>query len=217
MKTACLTTAYLAPISYYSILYHCEQPLVETACNYIKQTYRNRCNIVGANGVMPLSVPVEKPDTLKCLTRDIRISDHGNWQHLHWNAIKSAYNSTPFFEYYQDDFVSFFKKKYDFLFDLNEELRQTVCDLLTINTQAIYTDSYQDYPNDGEVDFRDRIHPKKNPAETDPTFIPVPYYQVFEHKFGFISDMSIIDLLFNMGPESLLVLKNSRPATNKKR
>jgi len=110
MTSACLSTAYLAPVSYYKTLCNRDHIIVEKCCNYVKQTYRNRCNIISANGLIPLSVPVIKPDTAKCLTRDIRISDHDNWQHMHWNAIVSAYGSSPFFEYYQDDIIPFFEK-----------------------------------------------------------------------------------------------------------
>ena len=123
MKPAYISTAYLGPVQQYSKMFHFPEVRIETSENYLKQSYRNRCIIAGANGPLPLSVPIVKPDTLKCLTKDIRISDHGNWRHLHWNAIVSAYNSTPFFEYYEDDFAPFYEKKYEFLFDFNEELR----------------------------------------------------------------------------------------------
>ena len=93
----------------------------------MKQTYRNRCTIAVPDGELALSIPTVKPNTLKCPMRDIRISDHGNWRHLHWNAIESAYNHTPFFEYYKDDFRPFYEKKYEFLVDFNEELCHLVC------------------------------------------------------------------------------------------
>ena len=126
---AYLSTAYLPPISYFSKLYHYNQIGIEIYSNYTKQTYRNRCNIIGANGIMPLSIPIIKPLQSKCPDKDIRISDHDNWQHLHWNAIVSAYGSTPFFEYYQDDLLPFYKKnlKGYFLLDFNSELLSTVC------------------------------------------------------------------------------------------
>ena len=97
-----LSTAYLAPIQYYTKLLCGDVIYIEKYDNYIKQTFRNRCSILSANGVMSLSIPVEHQKGEKCLTRDIKIAEHGNWQHLHWNAIVSAYNSTPFFEYYCD-------------------------------------------------------------------------------------------------------------------
>lgn len=205
-----LTSAYLAPVQYYAKFLLAESVFIEQHDNYIKQTYRNRCNIVSANGEIPLSIPVEHSSKNKTAMRDIRISEHGNWQHMHWNAIVSAYNSTPFFEYYQDDFFPFYHKKYDFLFDFNEELRVLILDLLNIDLPKIrYTECYKDNYRADEVDLREMIHPKKDWILLDPHFMPADYYQVFKQKLGFIANMSIIDLLFNMGNESQTVLLNS--------
>ena len=141
--------------------------------------------------------------------RDIRISDHGNWRHLHWNAIESAYNHTPFFEYYKDDFRPFYEKKYEFLADFNEELCHLVCSLIDIQPAQKRTSEYKTRITSDEADFRERIHPKKDFRTEDPDFFPQPYYQVFQERLGFLPNLSIIDLLFNMGPESLLVLQQS--------
>lgn len=206
MQTIYLSTAYLAPISYYAAMARSQQVVIEQACHYTKQTYRNRCNIVGANGVQALSIPIVKPSGVKCLTKDIEISSHIDWQHLHWHAIRSAYGSTPFFEYYQDDFAPFYEKRHKYLFDLNEELRQLLCRLLQLDTPVAYTDSYKEVFEQNEVDLREAIHPKKPiPAEWQ-TLTPTSYYQVFAQKHGFVADMSIIDLLFNLGTEAPLVL-----------
>lgn len=205
-----LSSAYLAPVQYYAKFLQAENILIEQCDNYVKQTYRNRCTIAAANGLMPLSVPVEHSSGVKTPMRDIRIADHGNWRHLHWNAIVSAYNSSPFFEYYQDDFYPFYHRKFEFLIDFNEGLQQTILDLLDIDCPPVgYTEQYkQDFEID-ELDMREAIHPKKDWNITDTDFISVPYYQVFEQKFGFQDNLSIIDLLFNMGNESLLVLMRS--------
>ena len=203
MKPAYISTAYLGPVQQYSKMFHFPEVRIETSENYLKQSYRNRCIIAGANGPLPLSVPIVKPDTLKCLTKDIRISDHGNWRHLHWTAIVSAYNSTPFFEYYEDDFAPFYEKKYEFLFDFNQELRMLICQLLDIQPQIQYTTSFE---ADVENDFR-WISPKQDIA--DPSFLLKPYYQVFQDKHGFLPNLSIIDLLFNTGNEGILILRDS--------
>jgi len=199
-----ISTAYLAPIQQYSKLYAYPEVCIETAENYLKQTYRNRCTIAAANGPLSLSIPIVKPETEKCLTKDIRISDHGNWRHLHWNALTSAYRMSPFFEYYEEDFAPFYEKRYDFLFDFNEELRRMICKLIDIDPKVIYTEQYEP---DVLNDFREVIRPK-HPGE-DSCFRVVPYYQVFKEKNGFLPNLSIVDLLFNMGPESLLILQAS--------
>ena len=206
MNTAYISTAYLGPIQLYTKLLAYDQICLETQENYLKQTYRNRCIIAAANGPQALTVPIVKPDTLKCLTKDIRISDHGNWRHLHWNALVSAYRMSPFFEYYEEDFAPFYEKKYEFLIDFNEELCRMVCELIDIHPTIERTSEYKMEFAPGESDFREVIHPKKDFREVDTEFVPQPYYQVFESKLGFLPNLSIIDLLFNMGPESLLVL-----------
>ena len=204
MRIAYLSSAYLAPVEYYTKLLEYDKIYIEQHDHYIKQTYRNRCTIAGPDGELALSIPTVKPDTLKCPMKDIRISDHGNWRHLHWNAIESAYNSTPYFEYYKDDFRPFYEKKYEFLLDFNEELRRLVCDLLDMQPAVVYTEHYEP-----EVanDFRETIRPKHEGE--DPAFRPEPYYQVFREKFGFLPNLSIADLLFNMGPEGLVTLRAS--------
>jgi hypothetical protein len=201
-KTVLLSTAYLAPIEYYLQMTNHPQVIIEKYCNYTKQTYRNRCIIASANGLQTLSIPIVKPDSPKCFTKDIRIAEHGNWRHLHWNAIVSAYNSTPFFEYYADNFQPFYEKQQSFLFDFNEELRELICQLLDIALTLSYSSEYISRTNAGELDLREAIHPKKEAFTQDLK----PYYQVFETKYGFQPNLSIIDLLFNMGPEAILFL-----------
>ena len=209
--TACLTTAYLPPVEYFAKLLRYEKVYIEQYDNYVKQTYRNRCIIAGPNGPVSLTVPVEKPETLKCLMKDIRISNHGKWRHLHWNALESAYNQTPYFDYLKDDFRPFYEKSFDFLMDYNEQLLALVCELIDMQPCMERTSEYIAEAG-GLNDFRELIHPKKNFRETDKDFEAIPYYQVFQQRTGFIPNLSIIDLLFNMGPESLLVLqKCNRP------
>ena len=209
MKVAYLSSAYLAPVEYYSKLLNYDKIFIEQHDHYMKQTYRNRCTIAGPEGELALSIPTVKPEEPKCPMKDIRISDHGNWRHLHWNAIESAYNSTPFFEYYKDDFSPFYEKKYEFLTDFNEELCRLVCELIDIQPAIERTKEYKTDFAPNEIDFREAIHPKKDFHRTDPEFIPQPYYQVFEARHGFLPNLSIIDLLFNMGPESLLILQKT--------
>lgn len=203
-----LSSAYLPPVQYFAHLQSAEQVWIEQYDHYQKQTYRNRCVIAAPDGPLSLTVPIEKPNTQKAFMRDIRISDHGNWRHLHWNAIESAYNHTPFFEYYKDDFRPFYEKKFDFLMDYNEQLCQLVCQLIDIDTSFQRTESYVAEPSNTIIDLRDAIHPKKE-LMNDASFGVIPYYQVFQERLGFLPNLSIIDLLFNMGPEAILVLQKS--------
>jgi hypothetical protein len=207
-KTIYLSTAYLAPIEYYCKLLQYEHVFIEQYDHYIKQTYRNRCTIAAPDGQLTLSVPIVKPDSPECPLKDIRISDHGNWRHLHWNALASTYNHTPYFEYYKDDFRPFYEKKYDFLIDFNDELCRLICSLIDLHPNIKRTIKYQTDINTSEADdFRERIHPKKDYLEGDPDFKAKPYYQVFQERFDFLPNLSIVDLLFNLGPESLLLLQ----------
>lgn len=202
METVCLSSAYLAPVEYYVLLANAKTVFLEHCDYYVKQTYRNRCHIAAANGVMALSIPVEKAGREKMLTRDVRISEHNDWQVQHWRSIESAYNSTPFFEYYKDDLLPFYEKKWIFLWDFNLEIQAKILELIDIQPDIKLTTEYKLNMDEHVADWRETIHPKK-----DNQLIEVkPYYQVFEQRFGFQSNLSIVDLLFNMGNESILTL-----------
>ena len=207
MSTALLQTTYFGPIQWYQKLYRYDQTLIEQHDSYQKQTYRNRCVIATANGLQALTVPVEH-DTLNIKNeilkvKDLRISDHNNWRRIHWNALQSAYNESPFFDYYADDIRPFFEKKYEFLVDFNEAIRQTVCNLLDIHPQVSYTTDFSRQPSDID-DYREVINAKHPQADAD--FQPRRYWQVFEGKHGFQSNLSILDLLLNMGNEAVFYL-----------
>lgn len=206
---AILSSAYLAPVQYYAKLLACSGGTahIEACDTYMKQTYRNRCLIADANGPLALTIPIEKPTAGNCPMRDIRISDHGNWRHQHWNALEAAYRHTPFFLYYEDDLRPFYEKKVEFLYDYNLQLTELMCSLIGIDTSLVPTTQYVHKP-DEMADFRATISPKLEWSD-DKEFCPKPYYQVFKERHGFIANLSIVDLLFNMGPESILVLYES--------
>lgn len=208
MTTICLQSEYLAPVAHYILAFHAEKILIETQEHYVKQSFRNRCEIASANGIMPLTIPIEKASVRKPCMKDMRISDHGNWRHLHWNAIRSSYNSSAFFEYYQDDFRPLYEKRYEFLLDFNEAMREVIFQSLELDKVIEYTSDYQKELNPSIMDLRPFAEPQKE-IELKTKVHLESYYQVFQNKFGFQSDLSIIDLLFNMGPEAQLILKNS--------
>ena len=201
-STLLLSSCYLAPIEYYALIMLIGRATIEICDNYQKQSYRNRCHIAGANGRHTLTIPIEKPSGNCTTMKDIRIADYGDWQHNHWHAIISAYRSTPFFQYYEDDFRPFYERKALFLHDFNEGLRELVFKLLDLEAPISYSNEFITQPSLTLLDYREIIHPKKRPISATPN-----YYQVFAEKNGFIHNLSIIDLLFNMGNEARIILK----------
>ena len=205
-----LSTAYLPPVQYISKFLIHPEVWIEGQEHFIKQTYRNRATILAANGPESLIVPVEKGRSPKQKISDLRISYDTNWQHIHWQAIVSAYNSTPFFEILEDDFRPFFEKKFEFLFDFNEQILQTIFDILEIAPKIHVTPDFETVSSPF-LNFRGAIHPKPQKALEDSNFEPVVYTQVFDDKFGFTPNLSIIDLLFNCGSASYeLLLKSAK-------
>lgn len=197
MTTACLSTTYFGPVQWYQKLHRYDQVVIDGEEHFLKQTYRNRCLIATTQGVQALTVPVVHDS--KSSISDVLISDHGNWRHLHWQALQSAYGDSAFFEYYEDDLRPFFKENnWERLVDYNDAICRKVCELLDIQPSIVHQSS-QDCS-----DFRLVINPK-HPLE-DSEFMPRKYYQVYQQKHGFLSNLSILDLLFNMGPESIFFL-----------
>lgn len=203
MTSPLVIIPYAGNIHYYSLFAYYNEVLLEQYSHYVKQTYRNRCQILTANGVMNLTIPVHKVSGKKMLDKDVRISD-SSWQHVHWGAIESAYNNSPFFLYYSDDIRPMYEKKYDFLLDFNLELQDTLLSLLGLETKQTLTSFYTEY---SELDFREKLSSKYK--RDNHNFKLKSYYQVFKEKFGFVDNLSIYDLLFNMGNESILILKDS--------
>jgi len=206
-----LSTAYLAPIQYFTKLVNYQQIYIEYCESYLKQSYRNRTIILAANGPLQLSIPVADGPRAKGPIKDLRLSYDQPWQLMHWRGISSAYNSSPFFEYYADDLAPFFhNKKWKFLFDFNLEIQNTILQAINLDVNIKPT---LDYYLQGEApettdDFRYTIHPKHQKQEADPHFSPTPYTQVFNEKWGFVPNLSILDLLFSEGPETISHLRS---------
>lgn len=209
MTEAIFSITWFGPVLYYALLNRTEIKHIEGSENFRKQTYRNRCELASANGPLTLSIPIEGNNGKKTNIKDIKLSDHGDWQRMHWNSIESAYNSSPFFEFYSDDIRPFFEKKERWLFDYNEEIRIRMFDLLNIKGEVKITNAYVNDFKGYEayiVDFRETIQPKSTSLKDIEKELIKPYYQVFERKFGFLPNLSVLDLLFNMGPEAILFL-----------
>jgi hypothetical protein len=204
MTTSLLSSAYCAPIQWFQKLNRYDAVVIEQHDNFLKQTFRNRCVIATANGTQTLTIPVEKSDGDKCLMRDIRISDHGNWRRLHWNALATAYGDSPFFDYYADDLRPFYEQRFAFLLDFNMQMTAKFCELLDITPNISLSEEYVKDVDSGVDDFREVIRPKHPMPDAD--FIPKPYYQVYAQRHGFIPNLSILDLLFNMGNEAVFYL-----------
>lgn len=215
--TVCLSSAYLPPVSYFCCMMAADSVLIDGHEHYVKQTYRNRANIATSSGMMSLTIPVEHGRGEKMSVGNLKISEHGNWRHLHWQALQAAYDKSPFFEYYADDFRPFYEQKDECsLFDYNWRLQELVCSLVGLDCHVEQTSRYV---AEGEfVDLRNVITPKSRDANciakemydclAEGEGLRGKYYQVFAERNGFLPDLSIVDLLFNMGPESLVVLNN---------
>jgi len=187
-----LSTAYLAPISYYAILLKQNNSMIEYHEHFIKKSIRNRCDIMNTNGRLSLSIPVNRKTKTKTKISKIKISYAENWQKSHWKSIVSSYNSSPFFEYYKDKLKPYFLKEEEYLIDFNNNLQKEILALLKIKFKITYNSIYK---RTGDfTDLRDNNSIKIN---------TIRYDQVFMEKHKFINNLSIIDLLFNMGPESL--------------
>jgi hypothetical protein len=203
---ALLSITYLGPVQYFTkFLLHTET-IIEQYDHYIKQTYRNRCHIMGANGMLPLSIPVLKGEAHKTYVRDIRIDNQKKWQKLHWRSIVSAYRHSPFFEFYVDELSPFFEQTYAFLMDYDVALLEWILRSLEMDINLSYSMAFTDTAGEHSADYREVIHPKRD-LSSDPFFVPVAYPQVFADRHGFRANLSIIDLLFNEGPNARSVLE----------
>jgi len=192
-----LSTAYLPNIEYFAILLKYKNIIIEQEETYPKQTYRNRGVILSANGKLDLSIPVKKVYGNNTKTKVIQIINSNLWYTNHWRAISSAYSNSPFFLFYKDELEIFFKGKFNNLLDFNTKLTNELVNIIGANCKITYSKSFTK-PNTIKNDFRFSVNPKNN--STIKNF--KSYNQVFSNKYDFIPNLSIIDLLFNLGPEA---------------
>jgi len=197
-KGAVFPMFYLPPVAYFvKINRYKPVILIEREEHFPKQTYRNRANIYSPDGELTLTVPVIRGSKNHTTVKDVKISYDFNWQRLHWQSLEACYRRSAYFEYYEDELIAFYEKKYDHLFDYNEQLLQFILKAIKLKVELAFTETYEAEYSSLE-DLRASINPKKEPG-----FIQSPYYQVFEERNGFIKNLSIVDLLFNQGPHSI--------------
>lgn len=194
---------YCAPIEYYALLLKQESIIIDVNENYVKQTYRNRCNIMSPNGKQNLTIPLVKAKR-KQLMKNALIFNEENWQHIHWRSLEAAYRSSPYFEFYEDEFYGFYHDNtFTHLTEFNTTLHQKIVELLGIQITSETSSKYIESNNES-VDYRNTISPRSD--EKLANFHH--YIQVFEDRNNFIPNLSILDLLFNEGPNSVNYLKS---------
>jgi len=195
---------YNGPVSYFARLFREREIILEQYENYTKQTYRNRCVIMGPNGILTLSIPVVRNKGGKTLMKDICIDYDTPWNRVHWKSLVASYAGSPFFDYMKDELQGFYRNRYHYLIDLNRHLMEVILSLLGREIPVTLSDSFTPIPD--EKNPGSFIHPKKDPGIFDTSFVPVVYHQVFADRMGFRAHLSILDLLFNEGPEAPAIL-----------
>ena len=213
-----LSTAYFAPVEYFAVLDNCNNVVIEACEQYQKQSYRTRCHILTGSGILVLTLPVLRgggsvaggitlDPTHKLPISDIRIDYTKPWVVQHERAIEAAYGNSPFFEYYKDEIFAVLDSHIETLLGLNMELTSLLCELCGIKKRFSLSKEYVN-PQKTEpdtLDLRSAIHPKVS-ASNNPFYKEKAYYQVFTNKYGFTPNLSILDLLFNEGPNSVSFL-----------
>ena len=191
---------YLPPVSWFAVFLKEENEIVlEQYENFPKQTYRNRTNIYGANGRLSLIIPINHSG--ERVMKEIKVSHRENWQKLHWKSIKTAYQSSPYFEFYEDRLQKIFEFRTDSLIQFNLNALKIILDIL--KTEKAYSLNIEYVKIPLEENYREKFSAKKE-SEIEME----EYYQTFTDKMGFMKDLSILDLICNKGPETLTYLKN---------
>jgi len=194
-----VSSAYLPPVEYFKVISNADEIIIEREENYLKQTYRNRCYILSAHGPQLLSVPVYLGSLHKTRIKDIRIDYSKRWQQVHLRALTASYNSAPYFDFYFENIEKNISKNHEFILDLNMELIATILKILKISKPISYSAYFKSNSSDPH-DFRYKISPKK-----ELLFTPKEYIQVFDNG-TFIPRLSILDLIFNVGPDAFSYL-----------
>ena len=204
MQQLLLHPCYFGPVSLFAAIAKAREVIFENEDNYQKQTYRNRMYIYGANGKLLLNIPIkhtgEKRQHQKY--RDVRIENDFHWQKQHWKSLQSAYRTSPFFEFYEDDFEPLYSKKYNFLLDFNYDCLEVALESLQLELEFQKTESFDPVAPSTITDGRHLVNAKSQTIQD-----LEPYTQVFESKKGYLNNLSIADLIFNEGPNALSYLE----------
>ncbi|MDR0766533.1 MAG: WbqC family protein [Odoribacteraceae bacterium] len=203
MDTIVLNTAYFPPVQYMARVKEAARVVVERHDSYGKQGYRNRCEILTANGPLALVVPVRgAAHGERLLTGEARVDYSTRWQRVHARAIEAAYGKSPFYDYYMDEFEGFFRREERFLVDLNAGIMERLMDCLGIARDVSFSDGYAREVAAGVADFRDVFHPKRARRAREDDHVFKVYHQTFNDRFPFVHGLSVLDLLFNVGPDA---------------
>lgn len=195
---------YFPNIANFSAIAQSAQVTFEVADNFVKQTYRNRTYIYGANGKLLLNIPVVYSQKNRQKYRDVKIFNEEKWQLQHWKSLESAYRTSPFFEFYEDELKPLFFEEAELLLDFNLKCYQTICECLQLELKTEHTTTFEKELK-SKTDLRYLVN-----AKNEPTFNFETYTQVFSNKHGFIPNLSILDLLFNEGPNALNYLESQK-------
>lgn len=206
MQTVLLHPCYFGPISQFVAILKADAVLFENEDSYQKQTYRNRMYIYGANGRLLLNIPIKHTGDKSGhqMYREVRIENDFPWQKQHWKSLQTVYRTSPFFEFYEDDFQPLYEKKYEFLLDFNYACLALALECLQVDVNFSKTTEFILEPQ-GIINGRQLVEAKgREKARFD------HYTQVFETKHGFLNDLSIVDLIFNEGPNASNYLQNQQ-------
>lgn len=205
IDTILIHLGYCMPISHYACIAQTNTVIFEALDNYQKQSYRTRTKIATASGMLQLTIPIKHNRTSQKhqLTFEVQLENKFHWQRDHWRSLKVAYQTSPFFEYYEDAFEQLYTTVYDKLIDFNLACHETIMECLQLEEDRIYTEEYFRNPKPPMTNLRHLITSKKEPDYKLPE-----YHQLFHDKHGYLPNLSILDLLFNEGPNALSYLEN---------